>query len=282
MSSYNIQSSLLTTITKPEQKSAMTKTIPPLVAHRGASHTAPENTLPAYRRAFLEGADSVEGDFWLTADDQIVCIHDPTTKRTAPHQPVMDIRTSRLKDLEHIDVGLWKSTAFQGTPIPQLTEILNELPAGMRLYIEIKQNTPKIINAMLLSAQQSDVDLSQLCLISFSEKIVQQAKQRNPRLTVYLLHSLKPQIWNIPVKRYLQKIIDRAIASGADGLDLGSGPLIDRWFVDTIRQAGLEFHVWTVNNVDEALRYIEFGVDSITTDRPQGLRLELNERLGRV
>ncbi|WP_169309027.1 glycerophosphodiester phosphodiesterase family protein [Desulforhopalus sp. IMCC35007] len=260
----------------------MTKIIPPLVAHRGASHVAPENTLPAYRRAFLEGADSVEGDFWLTADDQIVCIHDPTTKRTAPHQPVMDIRTSRLKELEHIDVGLWKSTAYRGTPIPELTEILNELPAGMKLYVEIKQNTPKIIDAMLLAAQRSSINLSQLCLISFSEEIIQRAKQRNPWLTAYLLHSLKPQIWNLPAKNYLQKIIARAVASGADGLDLGSGPLIDRWFVDSIRQAGLEFHVWTVNNADEALRYIELGVDSITTDRPQGLRLEITERLGRL
>jgi glycerophosphoryl diester phosphodiesterase len=260
----------------------MTTTIPPLVAHRGASHIAPENTLPSYRLAFFEGADSIEGDFWLTADEQIVCIHDPTTKRTAPHQPVMDIRTSRLKELEHIDVGLWKSPAFRGTPIPQLAEILNELPAGMRLYVEIKQNTPKIIDAVLLSAQQCNISLGQLCLISFNQEILQQAKQRNPMLTVYLLHSLKPQIWNIPVKKYLQKIIDTAVASGADGLDLGSGPLIDRWFVDAIRQAGLEFHVWTVNTVDEALRYIELGVDSITTDRPQGLRLEINERLGRV
>jgi glycerophosphoryl diester phosphodiesterase len=194
----------------------------------------------------------------------------------------MDIRTSRFKELEHIDEGLWKSPAFRGTPIPQLTEILHELPPGMRLYVEIKQNTPKIIDAILLSAQQCNISLNQLCLISFSEEIVQQAKQSNPMLTVYLLHSLKPQIWNIPVKNYLQKIIDRAVASGVDGLDLGSGPLIDRWFVDAIRQAGLEFHVWTVNTVDEALRYIELGVDSITTDRPQGLRLEINERLGRV
>lgn len=259
----------------------MTTTIPPLVAHRGASHIAPENTLPSYELAVLEGADRIEGDFWLTSDEQIVCIHDPTTRRTAPHQPVKDVRTSRFAELEFFDVGLWKSEKYRGTRIPHLSEILSQMPEDMKLYVEIKQNTPKIIDAMLLSAQQCDVNLEQLCLISFSEEIVRLAKQRSPALTVYLLHGLKPQAWDIPRKRYLQNIIDRAVAISADGLDLGSGPLIDSWFVERIRQAGLEFHVWTVNNIDDALRYIQLGVDSITTDRPQGLRLEIAERLGR-
>jgi glycerophosphoryl diester phosphodiesterase len=259
----------------------MTTTIPPLVAHRGASHIAPENTLPSYELAVLEGADRIEGDFWLTSDEQIVCIHDPTTRRTAPHQPVKDVRTSRFAELQHFDVGLWKSPEYRGTRIPHLSEILRQMPESMKIYVEIKQNTPKIIDAMLLSAQQCDVNLEQLCLISFSEEIVRLAKQRSPALTVYLLHGLKPQAWDIPRKRYLQNIIDRAVAISADGLDLGSGPLIDSWFVERIRQAGLEFHVWTVNNIDDALRYIQLGVDSITTDRPQGLRLEIAERLGR-
>ena len=56
---------------------------PLIVAHRGASHDAPENTLPAFELAWKQGADAIEGDFLLTKDNKIVCIHDGSTKRLA-------------------------------------------------------------------------------------------------------------------------------------------------------------------------------------------------------
>src|SRR5205085_1979950 len=70
-----------------------------LVAHRGASHSAPENTLPALRLAFAEGADFVEGDYWLTRDEQIICLHDDDTRRTAPQQPNRRVQESTLAEL---------------------------------------------------------------------------------------------------------------------------------------------------------------------------------------
>lgn len=251
------------------------KSIPFLVGHRGASHTAPENTIPSYRLAFKEGADRIEGDFWLTSDSRIVCLHDPTTARTAPHQPVIDVRTSTLQELANHDVGLWKSVDFSNTPIPTLDQILRELPPEVSMYVETKQDDPRIITAMLTAVEKSNVDLKRLTLISSSEEIVQHAKELAPELTVYLLHALKHQEKDGPANIYLENIIERAVAIGADGLDLGSSPLITRWFVDKIRKVGLEFHVWTVNNVEDALHYIDLGIDSITTDRPQGLRKEI-------
>jgi len=251
------------------------KSIPFLVGHRGASHKAPENTLPSYRLAFKEGADRIEGDFWLTSDARIVCLHDPTTKRTAPHQPVLDVRTSTLQELENYDVGLWKSLDYRNTRIPTLDQILRELPPEISMYVEIKQDDPRIITAMFTAAKKCNVDLKRLTLISFNEEIVQHAKELAPELTVYLLHALNHQEQDGPANIYLEKIIKRAVAIGSDGLDLGNSPLITRWFVDKIRKAGLEFHVWTVNNVEDALHYIDLGIDSITTDRPKGLRDEI-------
>src|SRR2546422_6416297 len=70
-----------------------------LVAHRGASHAAPENTLPAFRLAFDEGADFIEGDYWLTRDGHIVCLHDEDTARTAPNQPNRRVKESTLGEL---------------------------------------------------------------------------------------------------------------------------------------------------------------------------------------
>jgi glycerophosphoryl diester phosphodiesterase len=251
------------------------KSIPFLVGHRGASHKAPENTLPSYRLAFKEGADCIEGDFWLTSDARIVCLHDPTTARTAPHQPVLDVRTSTLQELENYDVGLWKSIDYRNTRIPTLEQILSELPSDISMYVEVKQDDPRIITAMLTAARNCNVDLKRLTLISFSEEIVQHAKQLAPEFKVYLLHGLKHQEKYGPANTYLENIIDKAVEIGADGLDLRNSPLITRWFVDKVRKAGLEFHVWTVNDAELALHYIDLGIDSITTDRPAGLREEL-------
>src|SRR5262245_44104514 len=85
-----------------------------IVAHRGASHAAPENTLPAVRLAFEEGADFVEGDYWLTRDEQIVCLHDEDTRRTAPKQPNRRVQESTLAELRSLDVGAWKDGKFAG------------------------------------------------------------------------------------------------------------------------------------------------------------------------
>jgi glycerophosphoryl diester phosphodiesterase len=251
------------------------KSIPFLVGHRGASHKAPENTIPSYQLAFKEGADRIEGNFWLTSDARIICLHDPTTARTAPHQPVLDVRTSTLQELENYDVGLWKSFDYRNTRIPTLDQILRELPPEISMNVEIKQDDPRIITAMLAAAKKCKVDLKRLTLISSNEKIIKHAKQLSPELTVYLLHDLNHQEQDGPANVYLENIIEKAVAIGANGLDLRSSPLITHWFVDKIRQEGLEFHVWTVNNVEDALHYIDLGIDSITTDRPQGLRDEL-------
>ena len=83
-----------------------------IIAHRGASHEAPENTLAAFRLAWEEQADGIEGDFYLTSDGQIVCIHDKTTKRVAPKQPELTVAKSTLKQLRSLDVGSWKNPRY--------------------------------------------------------------------------------------------------------------------------------------------------------------------------
>ena len=76
-----------------------------IVAHRGASHDAPENTLAAFRLAWEKDADAIEGDFYLTRDQQIVCLHDETTERTAPGQTCLQVAESTREQLRTLDVG---------------------------------------------------------------------------------------------------------------------------------------------------------------------------------
>ena len=113
----------------------MTGTRPIVIAHRGASHDAPENTLEAFRLAWEQGADAIEGDFRLTADRRIVCIHDATTARTGDR--TLRVSRSRFDALRRVDVGAWKGARWRGASIPSLEEVLACVPAGKRLFIEL-------------------------------------------------------------------------------------------------------------------------------------------------
>ena len=107
-----------------------------IIAHRGSSFLAPENTRAAASLAWQEGADAVEGDFRLSRDGQIVCIHDDTLKRTAG----VDRRVSELSldELRQLDVGSWKAPQFTGERIATLDEMLATVPPGKRFYVEVK------------------------------------------------------------------------------------------------------------------------------------------------
>lgn len=107
-----------------------------IIAHRGASFDAPENTLAAIELAWHQQADAVEIDVRLTADAEIVVIHDETTARHGGRDtPVCE---ESLTELRQIDVGRWKGSQWAGERIPTLAEVLETVPDGKRLFVEIK------------------------------------------------------------------------------------------------------------------------------------------------
>ena len=89
-----------------------------IIAHRGASHLAPENTLASVELAWKRGADAVEIDIWLTKDGRIVAIHDEDTERTTGRKWVIADHT--LAELRRLDAGSWKDESYAGEPIPIL------------------------------------------------------------------------------------------------------------------------------------------------------------------
>ena len=142
---------------------------PLVVAHRGASKDAPENTLPAFELAWDRGADAIEGDFYLTADGCIVCIHDKDTERVAGIKQT--IKESSFEDLRKLDVGLWKAEEFSETRIPSVDEVLDTVPDGGKIYIEIKcgvEIVPKILDAV----KQSGLKVEQVVFICFEQDVV--------------------------------------------------------------------------------------------------------------
>lgn len=245
-----------------------------IVAHRGASFDAPENTLAAFRLAWQQDADAIEGDFRLTRDGQIICIHDATTDRTTGHKA--KIVDSTLADLRKLEAGAWKSPKFKGEPLPTLDEVLATVPKDKRILIEIKSG-PEIVPPLKIHLNKSPLTPAQTTIISFDQKVVAAAKRQMPDRKAFLLFDFKQKEgkWN----NTPQGVIKLAKTLNADGLDLGlraeTLPLFTNDFVQLLRDNNLELHVWTVNDPALAREAIRLGAKSITTDKPQWLRQQL-------
>ncbi|MGH7202291.1 MAG: glycerophosphodiester phosphodiesterase [Planctomycetaceae bacterium] len=247
-----------------------------IIAHRGASFDAPENTLSAVRTAWEQGADAVEIDIWITKDNYIVAHHDETTKKTAGKD--VPVAHQSLAELQALDFGRWKDPRFAGERIATLREILATVPEGKRLFIEIKAGQ-EIIPTLKDVLSASDIKPEQTALIGFSLETLQAVKESLPDRKVFWIAGLKQnqrtKEWTPPVSN----LVRRATEAGMDGLDVESVPAIDAAYVQTVKDAGLEFYVWTVNDAAEAARLVEAGVDGITTDRPGWLCERLNRRV---
>lgn len=245
-----------------------------IVAHRGASHAAPENTLAAFNLAWQQDADAIEGDFYLTADDQIVAIHDDSTKRTADAE--LQIADSTLRQLRKLDVGQWKSHRHGGERIPTLEEVLSTVPDSKKLFIEIKCG-PEIIPHLQDVLSDATLKPSQTIVISFQEAVVSAVKQRIPHVKVFWLTGYKQNKSTGDWSPSLEEILATLKRTGADGLDTQANrSVVDAEFVETIRKHGYELHTWTIDDPHVARYYQRLGVDSITTNRPLYIREQLN------
>ncbi len=243
-----------------------------IVAHRGASHDAPENTISAFRLAWEMQADAIEADFYLTADKQIVCIHDTTTKRVAPGSPELTVADTTLEVLRTLDVGSWKDARFANERIPTVQEVLATVPDGKRIFVEIKCG-PEIVEPLKQHLSVSGLKPDQIVIICFQENVVLESRRVMPQYKANWLTGYKQKSddadWNPTQTSVLQALR----ATGATGLGSnGNLKVINPAFVDAVRTAGHEFHVWTINDADAARDFQKLKVDSITTDRPDYIR----------
>lgn len=107
-----------------------------LCAHRGALETHPENTIPAFRATVNAGAHMIELDVWLTKDNQIVVLHDPTVDRTTNGEgKVSDLI---FEEIRKLDSGSWKDIEFKGAKIPTFDEVLSEMPYNVWINVHVK------------------------------------------------------------------------------------------------------------------------------------------------
>jgi glycerophosphoryl diester phosphodiesterase len=241
-----------------------------LIAHRGASKDAPENTLSAFRLAWEQGADGVEGDFYLTKDQQIVCIHDSDTERTAGRK--LKVAESTFDQLRHLDVGIWKGEAFRGERIPTLSEVLSVIPAGKKLYLEVKCG-PEIVPAVAKELKNFKFAADQLVFISFNEKVIADARKQLPAYEAYWLCGFSKKKEESRWKPHWDHVLEVLKETSASGLNAQARlEVLTPDHLAALSAAGFSLHCYTVNDASHAKAMQKLGVESITTDRPAFLR----------
>ncbi len=248
---------------------------PEIIAHRGASADAPENTLAAIQLAWQQGADAAEIDVQLTADGQLVAIHDDTMLRTGGVDwAVKDCTLTKLKTR---DVGSWKSPQFAGERIPTLAEVLDIVPSGKRLFIEMKcglDAIPELVR--VLSAAKTAREQTMLIGLDFG-MIVAVKRALPDRVALWVTEQFATGAATSPMRPETSELIQSAVAAGLDGLDINDLVTRPSGDIASIRQAGLATCIWTVNSVERARWLRAEGMESITTDVPAKLLAGLAE-----
>jgi len=244
-----------------------------IIAHRGASADAPENTLAAMKLAWAQDADAIEADLWLTKDGKIVVFHDDLTQR-------FDGKRRRISDLtwaeaQEIDVGSWKDAAFKSERIPSLEAVLATVPAGKRAVLEIKCG-PEIVPELQRTIAASGRLAHEVTLISFDFETLKGAKAALPEFDCYFLADYEPAE-NATADQRVDLLLDRCKAGHFDGLDLHHCWPMTLPFVAKVHAAGMKLVVWTVDEPAVARYLNEMGIDAITTNKPGVLKLALQQ-----
>ena len=235
------------------------------VAHRGASYLAPENTVAAANMAWMSGADAVEVDIRLSADNRIMVIHDRDTKRTCDNRNNFVIKNTPSAILRDLDAGIWKGEEFKGEKIPFLYEIIETVPEDKMLVVEIKCGSEVLPHLQRCIEKTGKKD--QIIFISFGWETIINTKNLFPYNKCYWLSSVKPGLKNK---------IKKAATIGLDGVNLHY-KIINGKIVKLANDHGLEVLAWTVDDPDETKRLIELGVSGITTNRPAWLKEQMAE-----
>ncbi|MFH8770932.1 glycerophosphodiester phosphodiesterase [Streptomyces sp. NPDC085866] len=265
-----------------------------VVAHRGASEDAPEHTLAAYKKAIEDGADALECDVRLTADGHLVCVHDRRVNRTSNGRGA--VSALELADLAALDFGSRKTRdAWRGRDeepdwehrpedpadtsvltLERLLELVADSGRRVELAIETKHPTRwagQVEERLLLLLKRFGLDApasaaeSQVRVMSFSARSLHRVRAAAPTLpTVYLVQFLSP------------RLRDGRLPAGVRI----AGPSIrivrnHPAYVERLKRAGHQVHVWTVNEPEDVDLCVELGIDAIITNRPRAVL----RRLGR-
>lgn len=241
---------------------------PLLIAHRGESYDAPENTLAAVRLAWERGAAAVEIDARMSADGVLMVSHDPDTRRIGG--PRRALRHQTATELQALDAGAWKHRRWAGERLPRLRDVLATLPPQGRLFVEMKEG-PETVPPLVAELRGAGLDDRRIIVMSFLADTVAAAARDLGGCEICLLLRARDFVR----KASFARAIDVARGIGCHSLDVEVHAKLDRHVINAAHAAGLAVYVWTVNRVATARRLTAAGIDGITTDRCAWLHAQL-------
>lgn len=248
---------------------------PLIIAHRGASAFAPENTLAAFKKAVEGGADGIEFDVRLTSDGEAVVFHDPSLKRIAGRdEKIIDLS---FEELQKIDAGSWfnrvsprlANEQFSNETIPTLKNILSLLKDFRGLiYIELKckeKEVEPLVKAVCREIGASHL-LPNIIVKSFRLQVIPEIRRLCPEAKTAALFA--PKIMTMLRKeKHLLKI---AQEFRADQISLHY-TLVSRKFMEKAEKREFPVTVWTVDNPRFVKRAIDLGIKAVITNNPASL-----------
>jgi glycerophosphoryl diester phosphodiesterase len=248
-----------------------------VVAHRGASEDVPEHTLAAYRKAIEDGADALECDVRLTADGELVCVHDWRVNRVSNGRGA--VSSLELADLATLDFGSWKGRptdpeqperygdSSRVLTLHRLLELVAETDRRVELAIETKHPTRwagQVEERLLELLRRFDLadpapgEPSRVRVMSFSSRSLRRIRLDAPRLpTVYLMQYVSP--------RHRDGRLPAGVKIAGPSMRIVRA---NPGYVARLHRAGHRVHVWTVDRPEDVELCARLGVDAVITNRP--------------
>lgn len=250
-----------------------------LIAHRGESWDAPENTMPAYKLA-VERGFGFECDLYLSKDGRVFTFHDPDLSRTtdgANTNRCSDVTWDELSRLDVGSWGKWKGLSYAGTRPALLEDVLALAKDGRRIYLEIKSGPHIVPVIKSVLASQERATPRNVLFISFHKDVCAAVKEILPEYEVLWL--VASHVGKEGERRPLtaEEAVAGAREAKADGVDMQfDAEVVDKAFVEAVKKEGLSFHVWTVDDLRLALRAFAVGADTVTTNCAKEMLDEYN------
>jgi glycerophosphoryl diester phosphodiesterase len=237
---------------------------PWVIAHRGASGHAPENTLAAYERAVQLGAGFIETDLHLTRDARFVAIHDATLERTTNGRG--NVHDFTLAELRQLDAGMWFDREFMGQRIPTLEEVLKfGKEHDVIFYLEVKYDSALGMHSSLVAALNRAGDAARSIVISSDESTLAALRQVDSALMMgFLCERPECDQPKIAIELGVRQICPR--------FDLVTTDL-----VDAAHRLDLQVAAWTVDDPAQIRQMVAAGVDGIMTNFPDRLQAILED-----
>jgi glycerophosphoryl diester phosphodiesterase len=242
-----------------------------VIAHRGASKYAPENTMSAFRLAHKMNADMIELDVQLSKDGIPIVFHDAKLDR---HSNGNGFLSSFLFDeLRQLDAGEWFSIEYQGEKIPSLKEVLEWAAGKILVNIEIK--TEAVHNSAEDGVEEKVIQLVEntkmeknVIISSFDYRTVKRIKKMAPEILTGLLYNKKSSVKRGPVELMKEY--------GADFFHCSKSEMNKKWIAQ-LNDAEKRYLIYTINNKRQMKQWLENGSFGIFSDKPDLLR-EVTDR----